>query len=163
MTWKRAIPLADLDHKPFVFKSRPKQIAIFKVNDQVFAIDNRCPHEGYPLVDGEVDAERCLLTCAWHNWKFRLGSGTCVLGGDHVRSYPTEIRSGEVWVDLSELPLDETERSVVAGLKTAFEQQDFGRICREIARLHFFQLDPLDHACLCGRSGLVVAVWRISR
>lgn len=142
MPWKYVASLAELDQKPALFKDRPKQIAVFKVDGQVFAVDNRCPHEGYSLAAGIVDANG-LLTCNWHNWKFRLTDGRCVLGGDNVRTYPIRVEEGQVWVNTDDPPPKAVEAAILDGLKTAFDDQDFGRICREIARLHFHGRDPL--------------------
>ena len=52
-------------------------------------LDDRCPHEGYPLSEGEV--RDGVLTCKWHNWKFDLATGECRFGGEGVRRYATEI------------------------------------------------------------------------
>ena len=42
-----------------------------------------------------------VLTCNWHNWKFDLNAqGTNLKGGESVRTYPIEVRSGEVWIDV---------------------------------------------------------------
>ncbi|MCH7844850.1 MAG: Rieske 2Fe-2S domain-containing protein [Acidobacteria bacterium] len=60
-------------------------------------MDNRCPHQGYALLQGEVKEE--TLTCAWHNWKFELDQGgRASFGGEAVRSYPVEVRNGQVFV-----------------------------------------------------------------
>ncbi|MGO9417763.1 Rieske (2Fe-2S) protein, partial [Roseiarcus sp.] len=40
---------------------------------RVFAVDNRCPHMGFPLDRGSV--EDGILTCHWHHARFDLGSG----------------------------------------------------------------------------------------
>jgi nitrite reductase/ring-hydroxylating ferredoxin subunit len=147
MAWIKAASLDALREKPLVFKHPPRQIALFRVDGRVFAIDNRCPHEGYPLALGSVSAD-CVLTCNWHNWKFKLEDGTCVMGGDNVRSYPTRLQHGpqgdEVWVDIVAPPLEETRREILGGLRKAFSERDYGRMCREIARLHFNGLDPKD-------------------
>ena len=143
MSWTKAAEVDRLDREPVVFKHSPRQVAIFKVADKIFAIDNRCPHEGYPLAAGTITPD-CVLTCNWHNWKFRLADGECLVGGDHVRSYKTRVENGEVWIDLTPPPPDEIRREVLRGLRTAFDERDFGRICREIARLDYEGLDPLD-------------------
>ena len=62
----RAASLGDLLKKPVVLNHSPLQVALFHANGRVFAIDNRCPHEGYPLVKGSVNSD-CVLTCNWHN------------------------------------------------------------------------------------------------
>ena len=67
MAWEQIATVSDLETKPQTIRSGPRQLAVFKVDDKVFAIDNRCPHEGYPLAEGTVD-DNCVLTCNWHNW-----------------------------------------------------------------------------------------------
>ncbi len=142
-SWVKAMACEDVRNSPVVFKSPPKQVALFHANDTYFAVDNRCPHEGYPLSEGKID-EGCLLTCNWHNWKFQLHDGVNVLGGDDVRSYATKVADGYVWVDLSEPAPDVIESKILKGLKIAFEEQDFGRICRELTRLRLHGLDPMQ-------------------
>lgn len=141
MAWEKTVALADLAEKPHVFKSGPRQLVLLQAGGQFFAIDNRCPHEGYPLAEGTVD-DSCVLTCNWHNWKFRLSDGECVLGGDHVRAYPVRTEDDFLWVDLSDPPPEVIESRILEGLRTAYDERDFGRICREVTRLHFNKLDP---------------------
>jgi nitrite reductase/ring-hydroxylating ferredoxin subunit len=65
---------------------------------QVFALDNRCPHLGFPLHRGSV--EDGILTCHWHHARFDLASGcTFDLWVDDVPTAAVEIRDGVVWVD----------------------------------------------------------------
>jgi nitrite reductase/ring-hydroxylating ferredoxin subunit len=142
MTWAKTILVSELSSRPRVFKRSPLQVALFQVGERVFAVDNRCPHEGYPLAEGKVDAA-CVLTCNWHNWKFRLEDGECLLGGDHLRAYPARVEDGYVWVDFAEPPAEATLRRTLDGLHKAFAERDFGRVCREVSRLHFHGLDPL--------------------
>ncbi len=64
---------------------------------RVFALDNRCPHMGFPLERGSV--EDGILTCHWHHARFDLESGcTFDLWADDVPICPVEIRNGDVWV-----------------------------------------------------------------
>lgn len=143
MPWLQAASIDELRRKPVLLKAPPKQIAVFEVEGRVFAVDNRCPHEGYPLIEGSVDAQGCVLTCNWHNWKFRLSDGKCILGGDHVRSYSIRVEDDQVWVDTDDPPLEVVQREILDGLQTAFKKRDYGRICREISRLHFNGADPI--------------------
>ena len=143
MTWHEATTLAQLAQGPVVFRSKPLQIAVFLHAEAVHAVDNRCPHEGYPLSEGAVSDDG-ILTCNWHNWKFQLVDGNCLLGGDHVRAYPTEVRGDEVWVEVVQPSLDEVRQTVRGGLRTAFDDRDYGRMGREIARLHYQGLDARE-------------------
>jgi len=74
-----------------------RPILIIYDNGRVFALDNRCPHMGFPLERGSV--EDGILTCHWHHARFDLESGcTFDLWADDVPAFPVELRNGEVWV-----------------------------------------------------------------
>src|SRR5271166_1319031 len=64
---------------------------------RVFALDNRCPHMGFPLDRGSV--EDGVLTCHWHHARFDLESGCAFdLWADDAPTCLIEVRDGEVWV-----------------------------------------------------------------
>jgi nitrite reductase/ring-hydroxylating ferredoxin subunit len=110
-----------------------KRIALFRTPGGVFASDNRCPHQGYALVRGDV--KDGVLTCAWHNWKFELGTGTCRYGGENIRTYPVEIRDGQVFVDIADPPADSIRPELFASLTAAMDDLDVGRLARDAMRL----------------------------
>jgi nitrite reductase/ring-hydroxylating ferredoxin subunit len=64
----------------------------------VFALDNRCPHLGFPLHRGTVKDN--VLTCHWHHARFDVASGcTFDLWADDVPTAPVTVRDdGEIWV-----------------------------------------------------------------
>ena len=73
-------------------------IAVFHHDGQVRAVDNRCPHMGFPLDRGSV--KDGILTCHWHHARFDLaGGGTFNPFADDVRTFPIIVLDGEVWVD----------------------------------------------------------------
>src|SRR5918993_528163 len=75
-------------------------LALFFHDGSVHAVDNRCPHMGFPLHRGTL--QHGLHTCHWHHARFDLESGgTFDQFADEARVFPVEIRDGEVWVDLS--------------------------------------------------------------
>jgi nitrite reductase/ring-hydroxylating ferredoxin subunit len=43
-----------------------RQVLVVAQEGRLFAIANRCPHEGYPLSEGTI-GPGCVLTCNWHN------------------------------------------------------------------------------------------------
>lgn len=53
-----------------------KQIALFNVDGQFFAIDNTCSHKGGPLTEGEVSGH--VVTCPWHSGRFDVRTGEVV-------------------------------------------------------------------------------------
>jgi nitrite reductase/ring-hydroxylating ferredoxin subunit len=74
-----------------------RPILVVHDKGRVFALDNRCPHMGFPLDRGSV--EDGTLTCHWHHARFDLASGcTFDLWADDVPTCPAEVRDGEVWV-----------------------------------------------------------------
>src|SRR5438034_5588188 len=75
-------------------------LALFSSGEQVYAVDNRCPHMGFPLQRGTL--KDGILTCHWHHARFDLASGgTFDQFADDVRVFPVSIRDGEVWVDVA--------------------------------------------------------------
>ena len=75
-------------------------IAVYPWGDEFAAVDNRCPHMGFPLDRGTVS--NGILTCHWHHARFDLSSGgTFDPFADDVRSFPVSVVDGEVWVDPS--------------------------------------------------------------
>ena len=71
------------------------EVALFLVDGRIHAFDNRCPHEGNPLVEGEIAGP--TLTCVFHNWRFDLETGACLFGDAPARRYPAEL-TGDVIV-----------------------------------------------------------------
>lgn len=93
-------------------------IALFAHDGFYYAMDNRCPHMGFPLDKGTVDDG--ILTCHWHHARFDLESGgTFDQWADDVQSFPVEIQDGEIWVDVGqgEDPFEHQRRRLQVGLQ----------------------------------------------
>jgi nitrite reductase/ring-hydroxylating ferredoxin subunit len=133
--WTRAIELDSLRaSRPVAVKLHGKHVALFLHQGEVFACNNRCPHEGYPLVEGALDAD-CVLTCNWHNWKFDLKTGATLYGGDNLRIYPVKVADGAVWLDTRDPPAAARIEQALLHLDQAMAEFDTARIARELARL----------------------------
>lgn len=77
-----------------------KSLALFYEGGEVYAVDNRCPHMGFPLDRGSVHDG--ILTCHWHHARFDLESGGAFdQFADDASVFPAEVRDGEIWVDVS--------------------------------------------------------------
>ena len=126
-----------------IVKVGAKQIALFHGEKGVYACNNRCPHEGYPLKEGSL-SEGCILTCNWHNWKFDLESGETLVGGDRLRRYPVHLKDGEIWLDVTDPPPAERATAALSSLRQSFERHEYDRMAREISRLQRAGADPLD-------------------
>ncbi len=68
------------------------KIAIFRTSDdQVFAVNNRCPHRGGDLAQGIVHGH--TVTCPLHNWKIDLASGKALAPDEGcTRRYEVEVK-----------------------------------------------------------------------
>jgi nitrite reductase/ring-hydroxylating ferredoxin subunit len=74
-------------------------VCVFLFDGEAYAVDDRCPHMGFPLHRGTV--ENGLLTCHWHHARFDLVSGgTLDPFADDVRAHGVEVADGEVVVVL---------------------------------------------------------------
>ncbi|HSC18794.1 MAG TPA: Rieske (2Fe-2S) protein, partial [Rhizomicrobium sp.] len=120
-----------------------KQVLLIAAGERVFAIANRCPHEGYPLREGTLGPD-CLLTCNWHNWKFDLRTGEALVGRDPVRTYPVELRGEEIFFDLTDPPAEAQRDRALKGLEGAVADNDMARMARELARLERAGFDARD-------------------
>ena len=75
-------------------------LCLFADGDEVHAVDNRCPHMGFPLHRGTVADG--ILTCHWHHARFDLCSGgTFDQWADDLRRFPVELRGDDVYVDIA--------------------------------------------------------------
>jgi len=78
-----------------------KEIALFRVDDTFYAIENECSHYGAPLCDGWVDGH--VVTCPWHAWQFDVTNGRCMTVPDYdVASFPIRIEDGAVQIQIPE-------------------------------------------------------------
>ncbi len=88
-----------------VVSGQGETIALFMDGDKVYAVDNRCPHMGFPLSKGSV--RNGILTCHWHHARFDLASGgTFDPFADDVRVFPVHVEDGVLWVDAQGAPKD---------------------------------------------------------
>ncbi len=78
-------------------KGRRCPLLVVYDRGEVRALDNRCPHLGFPLHKGSI--QDGILTCHWHHARFDLASGgTFDLWADDVPTAEVRIEDGEVWV-----------------------------------------------------------------
>jgi 3-phenylpropionate/trans-cinnamate dioxygenase ferredoxin subunit len=77
-----------------------RRYALFKVNGNVYCLDNTCTHLGGPLCEGRLSG--FVVQCPWHGSRFDVRSGQVVgpPARSAVRAYPTTVETGKVWADL---------------------------------------------------------------
>ena len=133
--WTQAFSLDKLpEGGARVFRSGGDQVAIFRLaGGQLYAVDNRCPHEGNPLIQGTCKGE--ILTCTWHNYKFDLRDGAAILGDEPVRTYGVRVVDGQVELDLTAPDLGPLRARLWMGLREGLSEYEIGRAARDAARL----------------------------
>ena len=106
--------------KPFTVEGT--HLAVFLYEGKFQAVDNRCPHMGYPMSQGSI--RDGVLICHWHHWEFDLKTGGCLLtSGDDLKAFPTEVRDdGYLWVGISPGEREEARLRLVGRGKRALEQ-----------------------------------------
>lgn len=71
-----------------------KSVGVFRIDDQFYAIRNRCPHQFGPLClgtlapraisdgpgDVRMDSGPPLLACPWHGWEYDIATGQSFMG-----------------------------------------------------------------------------------
>lgn len=75
-------------------------IGLYLVGERVYAMENRCPHAGFPLSEGEL--EGCVITCRAHGWPFDVRTGFDPENADGfpIPCFAVSVENGMVHVDL---------------------------------------------------------------
>ena len=116
-------------------------IALFHHDGQIYALDNRCPHMGFPLHKGSV--KDCILTCHWHHARFDLTSGgTFDIWADDGRAFSVELREGTVWVDLT--PLENSHAYQQQRLVDGLEQGISLVVAKSVMAQLAADVDPIE-------------------
>lgn len=132
--WVKVDKTEKLDENgQMVFRHNGKQILLIECNGELFGVNNRCPHEGYPLSEGSLSKD-CKLTCNWHNWKFDLESGDTIVGGDKLRHYPVRRDDEGLWVDIQDPPKEEIQKKALDNIQDSFDRYEYDRMARELGR-----------------------------
>lgn len=72
-------------------------IALFKVDEKIYALSNVCPHQHSPLIyDGFLE-DGCVV-CPAHGWMFNLESGKTPTGQRGLNSFEVRVENGNVFV-----------------------------------------------------------------
>ena len=120
-----------------------RRLCLIRLSTGVQALDNACPHEGYGLTQGYV--RDGVLTCAWHNWKFDIATGTCIVGEENARTHTVVVGDdGAISIELVN-PSDEDVRpKLLASLRRGIASEYAGQIARDTIRLLKAHADPAE-------------------
>jgi nitrite reductase (NADH) small subunit len=85
------------------------QICLARVNGELAALDNLCPHRQGPLGQGWVEGEAVI--CPWHSWAFNVKTGVAeypVHERIRVKVFPLKVEGGDVLVQIEEARVAES-------------------------------------------------------
>ena len=99
-SWKHLCAVAKLSEgEPLGFQFDELRIGVYKIDDEIFATDDVCPHAFALLSTGFIEGH--VVECPLHGAMFDVRNGECRNGDyDDIRVFPVEVRDGEVYVNI---------------------------------------------------------------
>jgi nitrite reductase/ring-hydroxylating ferredoxin subunit len=78
-----------------------RHVALFRLDEGFFAIDNLCLHQAGPLCDGDI--ENGVVTCPWHGWSYDIRTGILVQDGKvGVSRHNTRVVGDQIEIQLTD-------------------------------------------------------------
>lgn len=71
-------------------------IAVFKIEEEVFVVSNVCPHQQQPVIHEAFVENKCVV-CPLHGWTFKLKDGKLHSGSRGLETYPNKIIDGKIY------------------------------------------------------------------
>ncbi len=83
-----------------VFDVEDRKIAVFRLGDGLYAIEDICTHDGGPLAEGEVEDHEVI--CPRHGARFdiRTGAALTLPAVTPVESYPVRVEGNDLYIGL---------------------------------------------------------------
>jgi nitrite reductase/ring-hydroxylating ferredoxin subunit len=102
LAFERVAALSELpQNRGLCVRVGGREIGLYRVGDRVYALENACPHAGWPLHEGEVSDG--VVICPGHGFEYDLATGqpADAPGGLGVDCFPVEVRDDHVYLDTS--------------------------------------------------------------
>jgi len=101
--WIEALNEADFSGSVKVVEYDYVPIAIFKLGDHYYAIDDTCSHDEASLSEGEI-VEECQIECPMHGARFdiKTGKNLSFPAVVPVKSYPVKVENGVIYLEVEE-------------------------------------------------------------
>jgi 3-phenylpropionate/trans-cinnamate dioxygenase ferredoxin subunit len=106
VSFERACALADIrDDEALGVTVGAQDVAVARLGEEVFAVEDMCSHAAVPLSEGEVfaDGGECTVECWLHGSRFdlRTGKPTGLPATEPVATFPVEVRDGDIYIDIT--------------------------------------------------------------
>ena len=96
-----------------IVRAGGREIGIFNIKGNFYALRNKCPHRGAPLCQGrirplvvattayerEYQREDEILKCPWHQWEYDIKSGVAIYDPtQRVKTYRVSLEADEIFL-----------------------------------------------------------------
>jgi 3-phenylpropionate/trans-cinnamate dioxygenase ferredoxin subunit len=101
MAWQRVAAVADVKpDNPVPVTLGDKQLAIYKLDDSFYCLDDVCPHAYALMSSGFVDGDR--IECPLHQAAFEIRTGKCVAppAESDLATYPVKVEGNDIFIDV---------------------------------------------------------------
>ncbi len=87
-----------------VFSVYCMSVAVFNVEGEFFALEDRCSHINVPISDGYVHKRELCVACPWHGAEFDLRTGKVLTppACENINAYPVFVKEGNVVLEVGE-------------------------------------------------------------
>ena len=98
--WKIIGPVKDYSEgNKWIVEINNKPVALFKYEDKYYALKNGCMHQGFPLVDGNLN--KYMVECPLHGWVYDIRDGKCLsLGDRYTVTYQLRVKADNLEIRL---------------------------------------------------------------
>ena len=115
--FQHACSIGDLaEGQGYLSSVRFDRIALYRVNDHIYALNNACRHQAGPIGEGRL--VNGLVTCPWHGWNYHPEDGVSPppFEAECIPTYRVRVLDGDVYVHPDSFPLrTKTSGAPVAG------------------------------------------------
>jgi 3-phenylpropionate/trans-cinnamate dioxygenase ferredoxin component len=101
MAWQRVASVTDVKpDSPVPVTIGDKQLAIYKLDDEFYCLDDVCPHAYALLSSGFIENDR--VECPLHQAAFEIRTGKCVAppAEEDLKKYPLKVEGNDILIDV---------------------------------------------------------------
>lgn len=101
---KLSFPASQLEEKiPEVKYAAGRKLCMVRTSEGIFAVEDKCPHNGFSLSQGNTTSDGLSIVCPLHRYAFNLKTGRCSNGsGGAARVFPVEEREDGLFIGIEE-------------------------------------------------------------
>ena len=100
--WKTIGPLKDFSNgTKWQIRVDGRPIALFKYDNNYYALKNGCLHQGFPLADGNM--KKYMVECPLHGWVYDIRDGKCLsLGDRYTITYELRVQNKTLEIKMND-------------------------------------------------------------